>query len=111
MFERAANWVAALLTGSIAVSIAVLAVAVIGFLLLQGRLPYMLAARVVLGCFVLFGAAGFGAALVDLGGGAAVPPAPAAEAPRYAPVAPVAVSSDPYAGATVPDLRGINVPD
>lgn len=50
-----ATWIAGLSTGSIAVSLAVLAVAAIGFQLLSGRLQVRSAARTLLGVFVLLG--------------------------------------------------------
>ena len=54
--EAATNWLVTLMTGSVAVGLAVLAVATIGLLMLVGRLPVRDGLRVVLGCFVLLGA-------------------------------------------------------
>ena len=51
------EWLAALLTGTLATSIAILAVATVGFMLLSGRVQAAQVARVVLGCFIVFGAA------------------------------------------------------
>ena len=53
----AVNWLVVLLTGAAAVSITTLAVAAIGFSLLKGRVRYERFGRVILGCFVIFGAA------------------------------------------------------
>lgn len=52
----AVRWIEAMMLGTIATTIAILAVAVIGFLMLQGRLDWKRAARVVIGCFLIFGA-------------------------------------------------------
>ena len=52
----AVQWVETILVGGLATPIAVLAVAGLGFGLLEGRLAPRQALRVVLGCFILFGA-------------------------------------------------------
>ena len=62
----AVTWLVALLTGAAAVSIATLVVAAIGFSLLQGRVRYERFVRVILGCFVIFGAATIASALSSL---------------------------------------------
>ena len=54
--ESAASWFAELLTGSLATMSAVLAIAFVGFAMLQGRLAFRTSARVLLGCAILFGA-------------------------------------------------------
>ena len=100
----AVEWVAGLLTGSLGESIAVLAIAALGFALLQGRVPVRRAATVVLGCFILFGARTVAAGLMGLGGGSpggALAPA-AAPAIVAAPHIPPPSPFDPYAGASVP---------
>ena len=51
----AATWIAALLTGSLATSVAVLAIGATGLAMLSGRVSLRDGARVVIGCFVLFG--------------------------------------------------------
>lgn len=53
----AMGWIEGTMLGSAATLVAVLAIAGIGFLLLQGRLAVKDGARVVLGCFIVFGAA------------------------------------------------------
>ena len=53
---EAAKWVEALLLGQVGTIVATLAVAWIGALLLQGRLALRTGLRVIMGCFVLFGA-------------------------------------------------------
>ena len=52
----AVQWIPAVLVGGLATPIAVLASAGVGFGLLGGRLAPRRALRVVLGCFILFGA-------------------------------------------------------
>lgn len=97
----AVSWLAELLSGSLGIVIAILAVALVGFGMLQGRLPLRAGLRVVLGCFILFGAPAIarglaGAALSSSTGLAQVPPpqiSTPSEAPQY----------DPYAGATLPN--------
>lgn len=53
----AINWIQGTLLGNVATSIAVIAVAVVGFMMLSGRMNWRHGATVILGCFVLFGAA------------------------------------------------------
>lgn len=52
----ATRWVEASMLGSLATIVAVMAVAWLGFLLLQGRLPARRGLSVLIGAFVLFGA-------------------------------------------------------
>lgn len=65
--EAGASWLVSLMTGSAAVGLCVLAVAVIGSLMLGGRLPVRDGVRVVLGCFVLLGAPTIALAFVIAG--------------------------------------------
>ena len=53
----AANWVKGTLLGNVATSVAVVAVALIGFMMLTGRMDWKKGGTVILGCFILFGAA------------------------------------------------------
>lgn len=53
----ALQWIQGTLLGTVATVVAVVAVAVVGFLMLTGRMNWRYGATVVLGCFVLFGAA------------------------------------------------------
>ncbi len=52
----AAAWLTGTLFGDVAAALCVIAIAVMGILLMIGRLTVRDAARVVLGCFVLLGA-------------------------------------------------------
>ncbi|MFT4177851.1 MAG: TrbC/VirB2 family protein [Thermomonas sp.] len=53
---NALNWVQGTLLGNVATAVAVIAVAVVGFMMLSGRIHWRFGATVILGCFVLFGA-------------------------------------------------------
>jgi type IV secretion system protein VirB2 len=53
----ALHWVQGTLLGNVATAAAVIAVAMVGFLMLSGRMNWRFGATVILGCFVLFGAA------------------------------------------------------
>jgi type IV secretion system protein VirB2 len=51
------RWLQETLLGTIATVAAVIAVAVVGFMMLTGRINWRYGATVILGCFILFGAA------------------------------------------------------
>ncbi|MBC6983775.1 TrbC/VirB2 family protein [Caulobacter sp. 17J80-11] len=53
----AVTWVQGTLLGNVATAVAVIAVAMVGFMMLTGRMRWKTGATVILGCFVLFGAA------------------------------------------------------
>lgn len=53
----AVNWLQGTLLGTAATTVAVIAIAAIGFMMLTGRMNWRHGAIVVIGCFVLFGAA------------------------------------------------------
>lgn len=53
----AVHWLQGTLLGTVATVIAVIAVATVGFLMLTGRINWRYGATVILGCFILFGAA------------------------------------------------------
>lgn len=53
----AVNWLQGTLLGNVATAVAVIAVAAVGFLMLTGRINWKYGATVVLGLFILFGAA------------------------------------------------------
>ena len=50
-------WLQGTLLGNIATMVAVMAVAAVGFLMLTGRMNWRFGATVIIGCFILFGAA------------------------------------------------------
>ena len=53
----ALHWLEGTLLGTVATVVAVIAVASVGFLMLTGRMNWRYGATVILGCFILFGAA------------------------------------------------------
>lgn len=53
----AVDWLQGTLLGTVATVVAVIAVAAVGFMMLTGRVNWRHGAVVILGCFVLFGAA------------------------------------------------------
>lgn len=53
----AVRWVEGTLMGTVATVVAVIAVASVGFMMLTGRMNWRYGATVILGCFILFGAA------------------------------------------------------
>jgi type IV secretion system protein VirB2 len=53
----AVRWLEGTLLGTVATVVAVIAVASVGFLMLTGRINWRYGATVILGCFILFGAA------------------------------------------------------
>ena len=57
MIIGAVNWLQGTLLGTVATVAAVIAVAAVGFMMLTGRINWRYGATVILGCFILFGAA------------------------------------------------------
>jgi type IV secretion system protein VirB2 len=53
----AVRWLEGTLLGTIATVVAIIAVASVGFLMLTGRINWRYGATVIIGCFILFGAA------------------------------------------------------
>jgi type IV secretion system protein VirB2 len=54
---NALSWMQGTLLGNVATAVAVMAVAAVGFMMLTGRLNWRFGATVIIGCFILFGAA------------------------------------------------------
>ncbi len=54
---EAVDWLQGTLLGTIATTAAVISVAAVGFMMLTGRINWRHGAAVVVGCFILFGAA------------------------------------------------------
>lgn len=52
----ALGWLQATLLGQVATAVAVIAVAMVGFMMLTGRMNWRFGATVIVGCFILFGA-------------------------------------------------------
>ena len=55
--SNALDWIQGTLMGKVATTVAVIAVAAVGFMMLTGRMNWKFGATVILGCFILFGAA------------------------------------------------------
>ena len=53
----AVNWIEGTLLGNVATSVAVIAVAITGFMMLSGRVNWRHGITVIIGCFIIFGAA------------------------------------------------------
>lgn len=109
VFLSAASWVEAVLLGPVATSIAVMAVGSIGLLMLSGRVRIRRGATVILGCFILFGAASIAQGLRGVATSLADTPAPQPVLAKAGP--PIALlppppqdlepPPDPYAGASI----------
>jgi type IV secretory pathway VirB2 component (pilin) len=102
-------WLQGTLLGTLATTIAVIAIASLGLMMLAGRVNIRHGLTLVVGSFILFGASAIVAGIRSSLAGAdlaaaphAPPPAPAA--PPLAPPAPPPppANRDPYAGASVP---------
>lgn len=103
-FGATIDWISSVLLGELAITLSVLAVAMLGFSLLSGRLHLRLGGRVVLGLFLLLGApaivTAFSVGLIgasDTGSTVvferAPPPSPRQDLPP--------ANYDPYAGASL----------
>lgn len=68
---NAVDWIVSLLTGALATTVATLAVASIGFMLLAGHIRIARTARIILGCFILVGAPIIASGLINAIGPAA----------------------------------------
>ena len=105
VISQAASWLAQLATGTLTSRLAMLAIAGLGFAMLQGRLSMRRAAQALLGCFILFSAHSLAAAWVGMAVRTDMPMAGIPDAPdlgsREQP--PSGAAADPYAGASVPD--------
>ena len=65
----ALNWLQGTLLGTVATVAAVIAVASVGVMMLTGRMDWRRGAIVILGCFILFGAASIVAGIRSASGG------------------------------------------
>lgn len=99
----ALRWIELLILGPLGNGVAVIAVTLIGFAMLSGRVSIRAGVQVTIGCFILFGAPAVARGLLDLAraipqpAAIPVPPPPLPVAPPRPPV-----NADPYAGASVP---------
>ena len=65
----ALGWLQGTLLGNVATAVAVMAVAAVGFMMLTGRLNWRFGATVIIGVFILFGAASIVAGIQGAAGG------------------------------------------
>ena len=65
----ALGWLQGTLLGNVATAVAVMAVAAVGFMMLTGRLNWRFGATVIIGVFILFGAASIVAGIQSATGG------------------------------------------
>ena len=66
----ALSWLQGTLLGNVATAVAVMAVAAVGFMMLTGRMNWRFGATVIIGCFILFGAASIVAGIQGVAAGA-----------------------------------------
>ncbi len=99
----AVSWLQATLLGTIATTIAVIAVSWVGLMMLTGRINLRHGVTIIAGSFILFGATSIVAGIQSALTGAELAAAPYAPPPP-APILPVLppANPDPYAGAAVP---------
>ena len=103
----AVAWLQATLLGTLATTVAVIAIACVGLMMLTGRVNIRYGLTVIAGSFILFGATTIVAGLRSSMAGAGVvavqqaPPPPVAPPPALPPLPPA--NTDPYAGASVPE--------
>lgn len=104
-----ADWLTALLAGTAATTLCVIAVALLGLWMLSGRMPIRRGAEVILGCFLLLGATTIALGLRGVGDGLmeSREPVPLVIERAAPPPLPPA-NYDPYAGAS---LRRRNIID
>ena len=102
----AVQWLQGTLLGTLATTVAVIAIAWIGFGMLAGRINIQRGATAILGCFIVFGASGIVAGLfrtIQTVGPQTEQPSAMILAPPPPPIiTPKPVPYDPYAGASVP---------
>lgn len=107
----AVAWLQETLLGTVATTIAVIAVAAVGVMMLNGRIDWRRGATTIVGCFILFGAGSI-AAGIRAASALVAEPVDAPEPPHYPrvdavpllpkPNPPPPSTCDPYAGASVP---------
>jgi type IV secretion system protein VirB2 len=107
-FAAAIGWIAGLLVGEVATTVAVIAIAAIGLATLQGYFSYRDCIRVIIGCALMFGASTIAQGFMEMTSGtepgfetASPPPAPISHV-HIATPSRVPEPYDPYAGASVP---------
>lgn len=108
VFETTNTWVVALLSGQAATALCTIAIAVLGYSLMAGRIQLRKGILAVLGCFLLFGATNLANDLQKLAR-SSLPTGPKTITISSPPIEPEAppppANYDPYAGAAVPTNR------
>ena len=66
---NAVTWLQGTLLGNVATALAVIAVGATGLMMLTGRIDWRRGATVILGCFIVFGAAAIVAGIRSVAGG------------------------------------------
>jgi hypothetical protein len=105
----AATWFTSTVSGPIVTSLLTIAVALLGFSMLSGRLPLRRACEIILGCFLLVGATGISTSMLSFlptGVPPSIDPEPVSIevqalpplGPDPAPSLPTGNPFDPYAG-------------
>ncbi len=102
-YLAAVSWVSLQLLGVFATSVCVVAVAAIGFGMLDGRVEFRRAVTTLLGCFLIFGASSIASALSGGATSLSSAPEPVDDEPPTKRAQP-APAYDPYAGAA-PTVR------
>lgn len=104
----AISWLQGILLGTVATTIAIIAIASVGLMMLAGRVDVRRGLTIIAGSFILFGASTIAAgiqssvAIADLGRDPYVPPLMASAPPAPPLIPPLPANNDPYAGASVP---------
>lgn len=100
----AVEWLAQTVTGSIAIALCTIAVAMVGVMMFEGRMPIRRGLRVIIGCFVVFGAPAIAAGLLGTWqtGAEAPPPAAIGIDPATMRGAPAPMVYDPATGTWSP---------
>jgi type IV secretion system protein VirB2 len=68
VIQTAVGWVQGTLLGNVATSLAVIAVGATGLMMLTGRIDWRRGGTVILGCFIVFGAAAIVAGIKSVSG-------------------------------------------
>ena len=105
VIPAAVSWLEGLLLGTVATTIAIIAVSAVGLMMLTGRVSMRHGLTVTVGCFILFGAATIAAGIRSYLPGAdqvLVSHRPDAPPGMTPPPPPSPTNHDPYAGASVP---------
>ena len=101
-----AQWIEGVQRGDLATVIAVVAIASIGFAMLTGRMDLRRGGRIILGCFILFGASAIASGLRSAAQNREASYSNVAPAPPPVFIRPERTDAanryDPYAGASVP---------